>query len=275
MERRKQPTGYGRPMPVKNTTVASVSELLSHLLAAVDQRRWFRGQGCDTFPLTPSLVRKAGGVDAAALLAIERRLITRFRQKSLPYWSEGYPQDDWEHLFAMQHHGAPTRLLDWSQNALVGAYFAADHDPAQCDCGTGACKPTLWVLDPVGFNRKNSRLDGMGDSISVLATTDPVIDPWSPGTEPTIFAPWPIAIWGTHNSARIVAQQGTFTVAGKELAPLEVCPAAVEHDTLERITIDCDRQEIFASLRLLGITQAVVFPGLPGIAADLTAEELG
>jgi hypothetical protein len=130
------------------------------------------------------------------------------------------------------------------------------------------------VLDPIAFNRRNSRLDGMGDSISVLATSDSVIDPWSPGTDPAILAPWPVAIWGTHNSARIVAQQGTFTVAGKELLPLEGCPAATDHDTLERVTIDCDRQDILASLRLLGITQSVVFPGLPGLAADLISEEL-
>ena len=33
-------------------------------------------------------------------------------ERSLPFWAAGYPQGKWEHLFSMQHHGIPTRLLD-------------------------------------------------------------------------------------------------------------------------------------------------------------------
>lgn len=262
-------------MALENTSVVSVAELIAHLLSSgSDQRKWFRGQGCDSRSLKPSLVRAITPYDAGILMATEKRLITRFRQRSLPFWPEGYPQQDWEHLFAMQHHGVPTRLLDWSENALIGAYFAADHDPERCECRTGSCKPTLWVLDPVALNRHNSRLDGYGDAISILATSDPAIDQWAPGTDETRFAPWPIAMYGTHNSARIAAQQGTFTVAGKMDAPLNEVPAVNDHAVLEKVTIDCDREVILTDLRILGVTRAAVFPDLPGLASDLAAEEL-
>ena len=206
----------------------------------------------------------------------EQRLITRFRQRSLPFWPEGYPQIDWDQLFAMQHFGIPTRLLDWTENAVVATYFASDHDQSRCECGTNSCKPTLWVLDPVQLNRLNSRLEGYGEAISVLATSDDAIEPWAPGTEDTRFAPWPIAIYGTHNSSRIVAQQGTFTVAGKEDKALDAVPAVADnHGVLEKILIDIEHPELMKELKILGVTRGTVFPDLTGLSDDITTAELG
>lgn len=211
------------------------------------------------------------------MIEMENRLITRFRQRSLPFWPEGYPQTDWEHLFAMQHFGVPTRLLDWSEGAITAVFFAADHDPGRCECDRdGACKPTVWVLDPVELNRKNSRLDGYGDALSILATSDEAIDPWSPGTEETRFAPWPVALYGTHNSARIVAQQGTFTVAGKSDGPLNTAPAVDGNDgVLEKITVNAQHSDLMESLHTLGVTRASIYPDMLSLSADISATEMG
>lgn len=263
-------------MSLQTTNVADLASLLTHLLADVSDRvSWFRGQGCEARSLTPSLPRKLNPYTASALIAMERRLITRFRQRSLPFWPEGYPQTDWEHLFAMQHFGVPTRLLDWTESAVMAAFFAADHDPDRCECNRGTCKPTVWVLDPVQLNRRNSRLDGYGEALSILTTTDAAIDPWSPGTEETRFAPRPIALYGTHNSSRIVAQQGTFTVAGKENAPLEEAPAVAENDgVLEKIIVDSSHPDLMRSLRVLGVTRAAVYPDLASLSTDIATMEL-
>lgn len=208
------------------------------------------------------------------MIATEIRLITRFRQRSLPLWPEGYPQDDWEQLFAMQHFGVPTRLLDWSESALVAAYFAASHSLKECECETGECKPTVWVLDPVALNRLNSRFDGMGDAVSILATSSPDISSWSPGTEETRFAPWPIAIHGTHNSSRIVAQQGAFTVSGKNAEPLDEAPAVVDHaDVLVKLVFSVTHEEIMKMLTVLGVTKSTVFPELASVAHDIAVRE--
>jgi hypothetical protein len=264
-------------MALQETTVDSLAGLLHHLLDRPndDYVRWFRGQGCAKRSLRPSLIRRLDPYTVASMIAAERRLLTRFRQRSLPFWADGYTQNDWEHLFAMQHFGVPTRLLDWSESAAVAAFFAADHDPARCECSAGDCRPAVWVLNPIELNRNNSRLDGY-TNVMVLATSDDAIDPWKPGTESTRFAPWPVALFGTHNSARIAAQQGTFTVSGKEQKPLDEAPAVQNSDdVLEKITIDVDHSTLMGALTTIGVTRAGVYPDLSSVAADITRSELG
>jgi hypothetical protein len=221
-------------------------------------------------------MRRINPYSPSEMIRREMRLITRFRQRSLPFWPEGYPQTNWEQLFAMQHYGVPTRLLDWTENAITAAYFAADHDADLCECGRGdACRPAVWALDPVALNRGNPRLAGYGDAATVFATSDPDLAPWEPGMEEVRFAPQPVSLYGTHNSARIAAQQGTFTVAGKNDESLVETQAVRDGDgVLEKVVVTATHRDLMAELRLLGVTKAAVFPDLASLAADITQMEL-
>ncbi|PZF33702.1 FRG domain-containing protein [Curtobacterium sp. MCPF17_051] len=268
---------YRRLVTVSESSSVDIPELVSQVLTLRPEKQfWFRGQGCASRHLVPSLWRRmqpAPGqteVTSSQVLDLETRLLTRFRQRSLPYWPAGYPQTDWEHLFAMQHYGLPTRLLDWTTNLLMAVYFALDHDRSRCECGTGACQPTIWILDPVKLNHTNPRLDGL--PVGIMATTDKLLDQWEPGVADTQFARAPVAIYGTYNSDRIAAQSGAFTVSGKTMTPLD--EMVQEEGVLRKIVLTRDPDEIRTQLTLMGVTRSSVYPGLAELAQDIASEEI-
>src|SRR5262245_52178307 len=72
--------------------------------------------------LRPKLYRNDECLKGLLLLEEERRVA--FRRCGTQLITERLPLDRWEWCFLMQHYGARTRLLDWSDGALVALYFA-------------------------------------------------------------------------------------------------------------------------------------------------------
>ncbi|WP_369523621.1 FRG domain-containing protein [Micrococcus luteus] len=216
----------GHDVTCEEQEVRNLSELVSHIEKLHEGHFWYRGQGSHHHRLIPSIGRtiatrsSSGLMNLDEILELEERLINRFGQRSLPYWPHGFPQSAWEKLFTMQHYGLPTRLLDWSTNVLMAASFAAMHRQCQFCREEGmkdSCRPTIWILQPREFNSKIGRLDGTNGTI--LSTTDQFIDSWSPGAPKTRMSPTPVALFGSHNNDRIVAQSGNFVVLEKSLIP--------------------------------------------------------
>ncbi|RST11126.1 FRG domain-containing protein [Streptomyces sp. WAC05374] len=242
---------------------------------------WYRGISCDRYPLFPKIMRGAER-PMAEVFEREARLLARFRERSLPFWGAGYPQTDWEHLFAMQHHGISTRLLDWSENFFVSAFFAANSSPSQdpghlASHGGEPCKPAIWVLDAYAWNSEVPQLADTG--IGILTTVDEEISRWQPQTSSgerlRKRAKMPVAIYGTHNSARIVAQRGTFTLAGEDWRPFEAFCS--DNPNLEKCLtkLVCvgDRVRFVGDLSKLGYTESMIYPDLIGLATELDRTE--
>ena len=259
-------------MAIEERTVAGIGGLMTEVLniaGALPEGRflWYRGLNCATHTLLPKVMRD--GKSALDVFDRERRLLTRFRQRSMAYWPAGYPQSDWEHLFAMQHYGMPTRLLDWSENLFVAAHFALSDK--EFHAHEGECVPVVWCFDPVGWNRATPGLTEYGDAIHVLTTADDELEAYRPET-PKRRSKSPLAIFGSHNSARIVAQRGTFMVWGNDTRPLEQI-SAEQPATLWRIRIDGPREENARALRHLGFSETMVFPELPSLGTELSRTE--
>ena len=98
---------------------------------------YFRGQSQD-WPLIPSLGRRYRGI---SFYDIEKRLFDEFKKEYVQH--HGHPKEhwpvpdcasfDWDWVFAAiaQHHGLPTRLLDWSTNVEKALLFCVVSDGDQ------------------------------------------------------------------------------------------------------------------------------------------------
>jgi hypothetical protein len=112
---------------------------------------WFRGE--KEFPnglLTNQLRPKLYWPKPDGTCHDENQLLQRFRQKAptLAAGMEVPPRsghtDQW--LFLARHVGLPTRLLDWTEGALIALYFALQNSMPHHG------RPVVWMLDPAKLN---------------------------------------------------------------------------------------------------------------------------
>ncbi|WP_343586119.1 FRG domain-containing protein [Herbaspirillum sp.] len=237
-----------------------------------DDPIWFRGTGKSSYELMPGLYRHARKKTVPEIAKLERDTMIRFRQRSIPF-SDKSLLDDWETLFFMQHYRVPTRLLDWSENPFISFYFAVMSAKFTIKRG-GALSfsedAAIWVMDPVKWNRhalNHQSFDG-----GILVTKDTELIGYQPQTTFTKMNNHPVALYGAHNSPRIVAQRGVFTIFGQNLVPMEKAydDDGFPPDSLQKIVLDKSiLPDLRKSILSYGITESVVYPDLDGLAQEL------
>ncbi|HEX9652664.1 MAG TPA: hypothetical protein VGA99_03050, partial [bacterium] len=97
---------------------------------------------------------------------------------------------------------------------------------------------TVWILDPVKWNRhslSHQSFDG-----GILSPGDEALKGYKPTQTFSGMNNHPVALYGTHNSPRIVAQQGVFTIFGQNTVPMEKAYEKEDFPTgcLVKVTIE-------------------------------------
>lgn len=250
-------------------TAKSFKELLGHLenFQGKTKVSWSRGVRSTKYNLKPTLFRHPTLIDIEDILKTERQITVRFSQRSLPYLSRRLA-DSWDKLFLMQHYGVPTRLLDWTENPLISAYFALQNSREHKDSDAA-----IWLCDPIKWNQ--SAFKHISYKGGVFDENDDIVSKHAPGTAVAEMPDTPIMMFGSHNSPRIVAQRGVFALFGKSIKPMEEFYQESDFDNgcLEKIIIPSGNvSAIRESLFRKGLTESVVFPEIEGLAKEIRRE---
>ena len=193
----------------------------------------FRGHSDQSYQLRPSVGR--GGHTSRSEEKYESSLFRVFQREAGTHLSPT-PTSDWEWLAVAQHHGVPTRLLDWSHNPLVALYFAVatnDTMPAEVLALNAPAKATERTVTGSPFEI----------------------------TRPAKYYPNIV-------SPRIRAQEGLFIACSSPTAPLD---ANLRADwKLQRYVVAPEaKARLRYELYRLGVHQSSLFPDLDGLAARI------
>jgi hypothetical protein len=232
--------------------VARVAEIKKEQVARGNKSDlFFRGQPCDK-PLLPKLGRI---VPKGKLPNIEKLLLKSFDDASLPF-REFEPKDEWDLLALAQHHGLPTRLLDWTSSSLAALWFAVRNPPEKKDNAKELEIGVVWVL---GALVEDFRLDTSNSG------------PFDNKSRTLIFRPKAI-------SPRIVAQSGAFTVhrlhkvsgdKAFKFVPLER-NRNYKSKLVKFVVPPSAFRSIRAELNMLNANAALLFPDLDGLCCHLS-----
>ncbi|MCG8321709.1 MAG: FRG domain-containing protein [Cytophagales bacterium] len=231
--------------------IKSVTDYLEHVQAFEQQHiaQWiFRGVGNVDYKLVPSLFR----IDIQSTLTnwddLEKYMLQLFKREARPFL-DTLPQDELELVTLAQHHGLPTRLLDWTTNPLIALFFANE-------CYDNETDSVVWCY---GFpSTHNCHFESTRIDRRLTLEKGSFI------------------IFPNHISPRITNQAGCFTehMLPKEQEPFT--PFENQMDGLglfDKIVIKKQYQkDILNQLYDLGYHHGLIYPGLDGLSKRIKYE---
>ena len=229
---------------------------------------FFRGQADSDWHLEPVLYRLLKGIPLEEALRLEFDAIQYFKQHARAFLQpQMIPKDDdiGQWIALMQHHRAPTRMLDWTASCNVALYFAVFDEPQD--------KPgALWfflhenfwkAMKKFTYTTKEQWHTLFSDREKFVEFGCKKAQPRVDGYEPDI------------KSERMAAQQSIFTfceqlfcdqaqVIGKALAQdAEALP-------LSKIVVGPNiKKQMREHLNKLNINAVTLFPGVEGLGRSV------
>jgi FRG domain len=262
-----------------------VAELRKKWKLSAHKELWFRGESekyktC----LRPELYRprneKLKSIDD--LLEIETDLYNDFERRAVQLAAEEKSDEywHWDSYFLMQHHLAPTRLLDWSDGALIALHFAVRNKPNDVEKDA-----VVYVLQPYELR----------DKLDTLAKKEHIDKQWKeyveshPGQELSedewedCYLPRkqgedranlklpssPLVLDMPHISRRVAAQRSQFIIFGTDPSWLSKSLRRPHAPIAEIVIAGYARDKIRLELRDTGVSESVIFPDLDGLGREI------
>lgn len=226
----------------------------------------FRGLGDAKYALNSTLIRLGG--DFAQL---ERHLVRNFKKYA---HRDVVARDSvWHWLSVAQHHGLPTRLLDWTHSPMVAMHFAT------AEAHTMDMDAAIWAVNyeeahrllPASMRAELDREGANSFTTEMLERAVPSLDHFAKlGAEPflTFFEPPSI-------DDRIINQYALFSVLSHATDGMDAW--FFRHPNLcRKIVIPAElKWEIRDKLDQSNVTERVLFPGLDGLSRWLARQYRG
>lgn len=235
----RTPTGAD----VIEATIMTVGDLVRIVECCHTGSYQYRGQKKISWELLPALTRPGGpwpaGCDQGegeGWQDKEAHILREFRtlaSQHLPIYAPNVVTDIQIAMLA-QHHGTPTRLLDWTMNPLGALYFAVEETTTDEDS-------VVWAIH---WDRKRLSEVKAGSFCELGSALHFVIP--------------------DHVSSRAAVQASIFALWGDPTKPM--LDVVTDKSAFWKIRVPCDqRAEIKWALFCLGISRDTLFPGLDGI----------
>ncbi len=260
-------------MSITTVTVTSLADLIAKVTPPspdpeTGRYRYsgvYRGGADASWPLLTSLDTLGGVSPPHGKADLEEHILRNFIRYSRPFFQVS-PINEWEVLIAAQHHGLPTRLLDWTYSPMVAAHFATVDARHNCD-------RAVWRLDWKAVHR-HFRLPERAlliQDLEGIFGQERAFTPWAlfdPRTREQRFA---CMIEPPSLDARIATQAATFTLCSDKGRSFD---AFLEENglraALTRFVIPAkDVSRLRDQLDLVSVDERRLFPDLDGLAAYL------
>ena len=206
----------------------------------------------------------------------EQYIVREFKRRAHHYLRDlPDDEDDLEWLALMQHHGAPTRLLDWTKSAYIAAFFAAES-------ASKSTSSAIWAIDQESIR---------SEALVMLGITDPEGDNDLSSRKNFTKLYREIPPEGLYLTApvqpyrmneRLTIQQGLFLFPNHALMGFETNLKSLLHHAnkrsaenvnwLYKIVVQPEaRLGLLEVLNTMNINATTLFPGLDGFARSFRA----
>ncbi len=230
----------------------------------------FRGQSNADWPLESTLTRRFKGAkleDPRAWFVQEYRILRIFKRKAHLFLDHVPDEHDtFRWLALIQHHGAPTRLLDFTWSPYVAAFFALENTSTDA---------AIWAVNTLALNTRTLRLTIRGREHEIWGER---VGPWNENAFEEYFIKneHEFVIYGEPRSMnqRLIAQSGTFLIPSTHAESVAGLLGRYPEEMLVKFRLKTAalREAAMLALYSMNVTYYSLFPGLDGLARSMGYE---